>query len=82
MSRVAISPDEKTIALATIRGTICLVSLKPTSRLTAISTEHIYEQITCLCWNDSSTEIYIGDVVGRVSVMVLSIFTVRRVPLH
>lgn len=76
VSRVTISLDEKTVALATTRGTVCLVSLKPTPRLIAISTEHMYEQITCLCWNNNSSEIYIGDAVGRVSVMVLSIFTV------
>jgi len=76
VSRVAISPDEKTVALATNRGTVCLVSLKSTPQLIAISMEHMYEQITCLCWNNNNTEIYVGDAVGRISVMVLSIFTV------
>ncbi|EZA60038.1 Hermansky-Pudlak syndrome 5 protein-like protein [Ooceraea biroi] len=37
----------------------------------------MYEQITCLCWNSNSIEIYVGDAVGRVSIMVLSIFTVN-----
>ncbi|XP_011883083.1 PREDICTED: uncharacterized protein LOC105570478 [Vollenhovia emeryi] len=77
VSRVAISPDEKTVALATTRGTVCLVSLKSTPQLISVSTEHMYKQITCVCWNDNSTEIYVGDAVGRVSIMVLSIFTVN-----
>ncbi|KAG7204434.1 hypothetical protein KM043_004872 [Ampulex compressa] len=74
--RVSISPDEKTIALATVRSTVCLLSLTSTPKLIATSTEHAQEQITCLCWNDGGSEIYIGDTAGRISVMVLSIFTV------
>ncbi|KAG5346515.1 HPS5 protein, partial [Acromyrmex charruanus] len=77
VSRVAISPDEKTVALATTRGTVCLVSLKSTPQLISVSTEHIYKQITCICWNNNSTELYVGDAIGRISVMVLSIFTVN-----
>ncbi|KOC66318.1 Hermansky-Pudlak syndrome 5 protein like protein [Habropoda laboriosa] len=77
VSRVLISPDEKTIALTTTRGAVCLVALKPTPKLIATSTEHIHEQINCLCWNDNSSEIYIGDDNGIISVMVLSIFTVN-----
>ncbi|CAL7945302.1 unnamed protein product [Xylocopa violacea] len=77
VSCVLISPDEKTIALTTTRGVVCLVSLKPTPKLIAISTEHIHEQINCLCWNDNSSEVYVGDGNGKVSVMVLSIFTVN-----
>lgn len=76
VSRVAISPDEKAVALATTRGTVCVVSLKSTPQLIAISMEHMYEQITCLCWNNNSTDIYVGDAAGKVSVMVLSIFGV------
>lgn len=77
VSRVAISPDEKTVALATTRGTVCVMSLKSTPQLIAISMEHMYEQITCLCWNNNSTDIYVGDTIGRVSVMVLSRFGVN-----
>lgn len=76
---MVISPDEKTVALATNRGSVCLVSLKSTPQL--ISMEHMYGQITCLCWNNNSTEIYIGDAVGRISVMVMSIFTVSSLRL-
>lgn len=71
------SPDEKTIALTTTRGVVCLVALKPSPKLIAMSMEHVNEQINCLCWNDNSSEVYIGDENGKVSVMVLSIFTVR-----
>ncbi|KAF3419980.1 hypothetical protein E2986_04269 [Frieseomelitta varia] len=77
VSCVLISPDEKIIALTTIRGLVCLVALKPTPKLIAISNEHIHKQVNCLCWNDNSSELYIGDECGKVSVMVLSIFTVN-----
>lgn len=79
VSRILISPDEKTIALTTVRGIVCLVVLKPTPKLIAISTEHIHKQINCLCWNDNSSEIYIGDENGKISVLVLSIFTVNGI---
>ncbi|CAK9809568.1 BLOC-2 complex member HPS5 homolog [Anthophora quadrimaculata] len=77
VSRVLISPDEKTVALTTTRGAVCLVALKPTPKLIATSAEHIHEQINCLCWNDNSSEVYVGDENGKISVMVLSIFTVN-----
>ncbi|XP_072747742.1 uncharacterized protein Pink [Anoplolepis gracilipes] len=77
VSRVAISPDEKNVALATTRGAVCVMSLKSNPQLIAISMEHMYEQITCLCWNNNSTDIYVGDAAGKVSVMVLSIFGVN-----
>ncbi|XP_053975515.1 BLOC-2 complex member HPS5 [Hylaeus volcanicus] len=77
VSRVLVSPDEKIIALTTTRRVVCLVSLKPTPKLIAISMEHINEQVNCLCWNDNSSEVYIGDCNGKVSVMTLSIFTVN-----
>nr|XP_031846770.1 Hermansky-Pudlak syndrome 5 protein homolog [Nomia melanderi] len=77
VSRVLISPDEKTIALATMRGVVCLVALKPVPKLIAVSAEHIDEQVNCLCWNDSSSEVYVGDWNGKISIMVLSIFTVN-----
>ncbi|XP_043799993.1 Hermansky-Pudlak syndrome 5 protein isoform X1 [Apis laboriosa] len=79
VSRILISPDEKTIALTTARGIVCLVILKPTPKLIAISTEHIHKQINCLCWNDNSSEVYIGDENGKISVLVLSIFTVNGI---
>ncbi|XP_017760178.1 PREDICTED: uncharacterized protein LOC108550815 [Eufriesea mexicana] len=79
VSRILISPDEKTIALTTTRGIICLVALKPVLKLIAISTEYVRKNINCLCWNDNSCEIYVGDGNGRVSVIVLSIFTVNGI---
>ena len=77
VSHLLISPDEKIIALTTTRGTVCLVALKPTPKLIGISTEHTNEQVNCLCWNDNSSEVYIGDWNGKISVMVLSIFAVN-----
>ncbi|XP_043684541.1 Hermansky-Pudlak syndrome 5 protein homolog isoform X1 [Vespula pensylvanica] len=77
VSHVLISPDEKIIALATTRGIVCVVTLKPTIKLIATSNEHAYEKIMCLCWNDNSSEIYIGDGTGKVSAIVLSVFTIN-----
>ncbi|XP_015437245.1 PREDICTED: Hermansky-Pudlak syndrome 5 protein homolog isoform X2 [Dufourea novaeangliae] len=77
VSRVLISPDEKTIALATARGAVCLMALKPIPKLLAVSTEHVNDQVNCLCWNNNSSEVYAGDCNGKISVMVLSIFTVN-----
>ncbi|XP_012530323.1 uncharacterized protein LOC105833266 [Monomorium pharaonis] len=79
VSRIAISPDEKTVVLTTTRGSICLVSLKSTPQLISVLTDHMYKQITCVCWNNNSTEIYVGDAIGRVFVIVLSIFTVNGI---
>ncbi|XP_076179661.1 WD40 repeat domain-containing protein pink isoform X2 [Ptiloglossa arizonensis] len=46
-------------------------------KLIVTSMEHINEQVNCLCWNDNSSEIYIGDSNGKISIMSLSIFTVN-----
>ncbi|XP_014208666.1 uncharacterized protein LOC106639526 [Copidosoma floridanum] len=77
--QVQISPDEKTIALATVRGSVCLVSLKPSFKLITVSNEHTKEKVTCLCWNDSSSEVYVGDESGKVSVLVLFCFMINGV---
>ncbi|KAJ8675429.1 hypothetical protein QAD02_011215 [Eretmocerus hayati] len=75
MCQAQISPDEKSIALATVRGSICLVSLKPNIKLLTVSTEHVGEKITSLCWNDNSSEVFAGDENGKVTVTVLPSFT-------
>ncbi|XP_043269472.1 Hermansky-Pudlak syndrome 5 protein homolog [Venturia canescens] len=77
VSCVVISPDEKTIALATKRGSVCLIGIKPTVKLLALSSEHLGEMVTSLCWNNNSSEIYIGDGIGKISTMLLSIFSVN-----
>ncbi|XP_011500800.1 PREDICTED: Hermansky-Pudlak syndrome 5 protein homolog [Ceratosolen solmsi marchali] len=77
--RAQISPDEKMIALATVRGNICLVALKPSIKLITVSTEHLGEKVTCLCWNSNSTEVYAGDETGKASVTVLLTFMVNGI---
>lgn len=74
--RVTISPDERAIALATSRGNVFVVIMKPTIKLVANTTEHIHQRITSLCWNDTSNEVYIGDENGKISAMMLSSFAV------
>ncbi|XP_011299713.1 Hermansky-Pudlak syndrome 5 protein homolog [Fopius arisanus] len=77
VTHVQISPDEKTVALSTKRGSVCIVSLKPSAKLISISNEHLRETVTSLCWNSKSSEIYVGDNKGKISTIVLSIFTVN-----
>lgn len=57
-----------------------MVVFKPTVREAVISSaaERNGERATDLCWNDNSTELYIGGANGTVHVMGLSIFTVRK----
>lgn len=76
MCQAQISPDEKTVALATVRGSIWLIILKPSIKLMIISNEHLGEKVTCLCWNDNSTEVYAGDDSGKISVSLVSNFIV------
>ncbi|XP_015584779.1 uncharacterized protein LOC107262761 [Cephus cinctus] len=76
---VLISPDEKLVALATMGGSVCFVSLKPVVKQIALSTEHVGKCVTCLCWDDNSSALYIGDSTGKISVMVQSIFTVNGI---
>ncbi|XP_053598208.1 uncharacterized protein LOC103570500 isoform X1 [Microplitis demolitor] len=76
VTHVLISPDEKTLALSTKRGSICIINIKPVKLLSIISNGRD-TVITCLCWNEKSSEIYVGDNNGRVSTVVLSIFTVN-----
>ncbi|XP_034952200.1 Hermansky-Pudlak syndrome 5 protein homolog [Chelonus insularis] len=77
VTHILISPDEKTVALSSKRGSVCVVSIKPVFKLLSISNEHIGEIITCLCWNSKSSEIYVGDNNGKISTIILSIFTVN-----
>ncbi|KAH0557865.1 uncharacterized protein LOC123271570 [Cotesia glomerata] len=77
VTHVLLSPDEKTLALSTKRGSVCVINIKPVKLISIISNEHIDTVITCLCWNDKSSEIYVGDNNGKVSTIVLSIFTVN-----
>ncbi|XP_063984014.1 BLOC-2 complex member HPS5 homolog [Diachasmimorpha longicaudata] len=77
VSHVQISPDQKTIALSTKRGSVCIITLKPSAKLVSISKEHINATVTSLCWNSKSSEIYVGDNNGKISTIVLSIFTVN-----
>ncbi|XP_015121301.1 Hermansky-Pudlak syndrome 5 protein homolog isoform X2 [Diachasma alloeum] len=77
VTHVQISPDEKTVALSTKRGSVCIITFKPLAKLLSISNEHLHETVTSLCWNSKSSEIYVGDNNGKISTIVLSIFTVN-----
>ncbi|XP_012263221.2 Hermansky-Pudlak syndrome 5 protein homolog [Athalia rosae] len=80
VTHLSISPDEKVIALSTTDGNVCIVVFQPNVKEAIISSkaERNGECITTLCWNDNSTELYLGDANGTIHVMGLSIFTVKR----
>lgn len=79
VTQVLISPDEQAIALSTKRGSVCIISLKPFIKLLLVSKEHYGEIVTCLSWNDKSTEIYVGDNHGKISKIALSIFAANTI---
>ncbi|CAB0034852.1 unnamed protein product [Trichogramma brassicae] len=39
-----------------------------------VSREHFGQKITCLCWNDNSTEVYAGDETGKISITTVTTF--------
>ncbi|XP_023318310.1 uncharacterized protein LOC106653266 [Trichogramma pretiosum] len=74
--RAQISPNEKAIAIATVTGNIILILLKPRFKTLPVSREHFGQKITCLCWNDNSTEVYAGDETGKISITTVTTFLV------
>ena len=80
ISQLAISPDEKLIGFATVKGTVVIVERNSsvTNNRVTQCTEHQGNQITCLLWNSSNNEMFIGDDPGRVSVLHVSLFLVNN----
>jgi WD40 repeat protein len=79
VSRVAISPDEKLIAFASVRGTVCVLQRAETgtgARCLNRSTEHGGADVTALCWVEHSDQVFAGDSQGRLSVINVSLFMV------
>ncbi|GLH01932.1 Hermansky-Pudlak syndrome 5 protein homolog [Gryllus bimaculatus] len=78
---VAISPDEKLFAFASVKGVVCVLE-KNSSGLGArrifTSSEHVGVNITALHWNSVSNELFIGDQVGKVSVISLFPFMMKN----
>lgn len=78
---VAISPDEKLFAFASVKGVVCVLE-KNSSGLGArrifTSSEHIGVNVTALQWNSQSNELFIGDQLGKVSIISLLPFMMKN----
>lgn len=70
VSCVRISPDEKWFAFSTARGVSCVLEHNGSSvNRRILSHEHEGLKVTALQWNSSSTQLYVGDNTGRISVI-------------
>jgi hypothetical protein len=76
---VSVSPDENFFAFATVKGVVCILersqSLK--ARCIQMSVEHHGSEVTALQWNGCSSELFVGDDTGKISVISASAFVVR-----
>ncbi|CAG2056326.1 unnamed protein product [Timema podura] len=79
ITRLSISPNEKMFVVATLKGVVCVLERNEGrgARRVLVSNEHQGSEVTALQWNSSSSEIFIADDVGRVSVLTVSLFTTK-----
>ncbi|XP_067000264.2 BLOC-2 complex member HPS5 [Anabrus simplex] len=79
VTHVAISPDEKLFGFATIKGAVFILerNVGPGARLVQTSSEHLGTNISALQWNGHSSELYVGDDTGKVSVINISAFVTK-----
>lgn len=72
------SKDEKFIAFSTARGVACVYewNIDDKAKLINKSVEHSGYTITELVWSDTCNQLYVGDSVGRLSVINVSMFMV------
>ncbi|RZF46955.1 hypothetical protein LSTR_LSTR011223 [Laodelphax striatellus] len=78
---VLLSPDEKLIAFATERCVACVVerTYGGGARLLNRSVEHAGSRITALQWVHTSDQVFIGDSLGRLSVINVSLFMSKNI---
>uniref|UniRef100_A0A8D9E1H2 Hermansky-Pudlak syndrome 5 protein homolog n=1 Tax=Cacopsylla melanoneura TaxID=428564 RepID=A0A8D9E1H2_9HEMI len=86
VTNVTISPNEQLIAFSSFKGIVCVVEkaskTSPTSMLIK-SFEHSSSDVTDFVWTSSSSQLFVGDSLGRISVINTSLFlgkTVFQVP--
>ncbi|GLV35344.1 pink [Carabus blaptoides fortunei] len=80
VAHLSISPDERNIAVATSRGSVCLVSNNETISVdTQVYNEHLGNVVTAMKWNNDSNELYTGDNTGRISVVVVRNFISKTI---
>jgi hypothetical protein len=75
---VSVSPDEKFFAFSTMKGVVCIVERSQSLKVRRIqmSTEHHGSEVTAMQWNFCSSELFVGDDSGKISVVSPSAFVV------
>lgn len=78
VTQVSVSPDEKFFAFSTMKGVVCVVERSQSSKVRRIqmSVDHRGSEITAMQWNLCSSELFIGDDSGKISVVSASAFVV------
>nr|CAD7257547.1 unnamed protein product [Timema shepardi] len=81
ITQLSISPNEKMFVVATLKGVVCVLEQNEGrgARRVLVSNEHQGSEVTALQWNSSSSEIFIADDAGRVSVLTVSVFTTKTI---
>ncbi|XP_075234900.1 WD40 repeat domain-containing protein pink isoform X2 [Lycorma delicatula] len=81
ITSILISPDEKLFAFSSQRGVVCVLERTEgvSTRLLNRSTEHSGTRVTALQWANTSDQIFIGDSVGRLSVINVSLFMSKNI---
>lgn len=79
INHVAISPQEKFVTFATVKGTICVYVIDLQAAYPQIVTAH-YEDTTvsCLHWRRSEEQLFYGDQRGNVFLVNLTSFLVSE----
>jgi hypothetical protein len=75
---VSVSPDEKFFAFSTMKGVVCIVERSQSLKVRRIqmSIEHPGSEVTAMQWNLCSSELFVGDDSGKISVVSPSAFVV------
>ncbi|KAI5703548.1 hypothetical protein M8J75_013132 [Diaphorina citri] len=86
VTNVTISPNEQLIAFSSFKGIVCVVEKINKASVTSMlikSFEHSSSDVTDFVWTASSSQLFVGDSLGRISVINTSLFlgkTVFQVP--
>lgn len=80
VTRVIISPDEKWFGFSTARGTSCVLEHNGSSvNRRILSSVHEGRVVTALQWNNSSSQLYLGDNSGQISVISVASYLVKDI---
>lgn len=82
VTRVIISPDEKWFGFSTARGISCVLEHNgSTVNRRILSSVHEGRVVTALQWNNSSSQMYVGDNSGQISVISVASYLTPAVAL-